>query len=155
MYVGILKKMLEQTENYDLILNRSELALVAGLIEILEVFNVFTKFMQGQDYATINMLAIFRTEIDDKLKNVKIFSVDALILRAVDILMAGLEKRFPINNDMIGSALIDPRMHSLPIVIEWLKNGMSNSFKYTESWLMHISSVKYSYKVLRISSINV
>lgn len=103
-----------------MILNRSELALLGGLVELLEVFNVFTKFMQGQEYATMNTLALFYSEIRDNLNKMKIFSVDHVILKAVDILTEGLEKRLPIDNDMIASALLDPRMHSLPIIKEWL-----------------------------------
>ena len=114
--------MLQETENYDLILNRSELGLLEGLIGLLEVFDVFTKFMQGQDYVTINTLALFRTEIYENLNKMKVFSVDSVILKAVDLLMESLDKRLPIDNDMIGSALLDPRMHSLPIIREWQKS---------------------------------
>lgn len=118
-----------ETDNYDLIPNRSELALLEGLVEILEVFNVFTKFMQGQDYATMNTLALFHTEICDSLKKVQTFSMDSIILKAVDILTEGINKRMPIDNAMIGAALLDPRMHSLPIIKEWLNNtGKFNGF---------------------------
>lgn len=126
LFAGIIKKMLEETENYDLILNRSELASLEGLIQLLEVFSVFTKFIQGQDYATMNTLALFHAEIVDSLKKVQLFSTDSIILKAVDILMDALNKRIPVNNDMIGSALLDSRMHSLPMIREWLnRNGNS------------------------------
>lgn len=120
---GIVKKILEVSENYDLILNRSEMSLLEGLVELLEVFNVFTKFIQGQDYATMNTLALFHTEICDSLEKIKVFSMDSVILRAADLLMDGVKKRLPINNDMIGSALLDPRMHALPIIKEWLNSS--------------------------------
>lgn len=120
---GIIKKMLEETENYDLILNRSELALLEGLVELLEVFSVFTKYIQGQEYATINTLALFHSEIKERLEKIKVFSLDDVILKAADILMDGLEKRLPIDNDMIGGALLDPRMHALPIIKQWLNSN--------------------------------
>lgn len=100
--------------------------MLEGLIELLETFNVFTKFIQGQNYATMNTLALFRAEIVDSLKKVQTFSLDSVILRAAEILMEAVDKRFPINNDMIASALLDPRMHSLPMIREWL-NCKSNS----------------------------
>lgn len=118
-----MKKILEESDDYDLILNRSELTLLEGMVELLEVFNVFTKFIQGQDYATMNTLALFHTEICDSLEKIKIFSTDSVILRAVEILTDGLKKRLPIDNDMIGSALLDPRMHALPIIKEWLNSS--------------------------------
>lgn len=102
--------------------------MLEGLIELLEAFNVFTKFIQGQDYATMNTLALFRTEIVDSLEKIQTFSSDSVILRAAEILMEALEKRFPINNDMIASALLDPRMHSLPMIREWLNSKGNTSF---------------------------
>lgn len=114
---------MEETENYDLILSRSEQALLGGLVELLEVSSVFTKFIQGQDYATINTLALFQSEIKDRLEKIKLFSMDDVILKAADILMRGLEKRLPIDNDMIGGALLDPRMHALPIIKQWLNSN--------------------------------
>lgn len=127
----MIKKLLEETENYDLILNRSELTLLEGLVELLEVFSIFTKYIQGQEYATINTLALFHTEIKDRLEKIKLFSLDNVILKAVDILVDGLEKRLPIDNDMIGGALLDPRMHALPIIKQWLNsNGTFDYIKY-------------------------
>lgn len=120
---GIIKKLLEETENYELILNRSELASLEGLVELLEVFNIFTKYIQGQEYATINTLALFRSEITERLEKIKLFSLDNVILKAADILLDGLEKRLPIDNDMIGAALLDPRMHALPIIKQWLNSN--------------------------------
>lgn len=121
--VGIIKKLLQETENYNLILDRSELALLEGLVELLEVFNVFTKYIQGQDYPIINTLALFHSEIKDRLEKIKLFSLNDVILKAVDILMNGLEKRLPIDNDMIGAALLDPRMHALPMIKQWLNSS--------------------------------
>lgn len=117
---GIVKKVLQDGECYELILNRTELALLEGLVNLLEVFNVFTKFIQGQEYATINTVALFRSEITDHLEKIKLFSVDSVICKAVDILLDALDKRLPVDNDMIGSALLDPRMHALPIIKQWL-----------------------------------
>lgn len=124
-FLGVIRKILEETENYDLILNRSEIDLLHGLCSILEVFNVFTKSIQAQEYPTMNVLALFRAEILDSLEKSSIFLVDKVLLDAVSILKTNLDKRFPMTDEMIASAILDPRMLGLPIIREYLiDNGM-------------------------------
>lgn len=122
---GVIKKILEHTENYDLILNRSEIELLEGFANLLEVFNVFTTSIQAQQYPTMNVLALFYSEILDSLEKVNAFAVDTVLSDAVAILKANLENRFPVNDEMIASAILDPRMHGLPVIQDYLsKNGM-------------------------------
>lgn len=120
---GVIRKVLEQTENYDLILNRHEIDLLHGLCSILEVFNIFTKSIQAQDYPTLNVLALFHSEISDSLDKMNAFTEDAVLLDAISILKENLEQRFPITEEMIASAILDPRMHGLPIIREYLSNN--------------------------------
>lgn len=126
---GIIKKVLEQTENYDLILNRTEIDLLHGLCSILEVFSIFTKSIQAQEYPTMNVMTLFYSEILDSLEKMNIFVEDAILLRAVSILKANLSKRFPVTDLMIASAILDPRMHGLPLIREYLlDNGLFSLF---------------------------
>lgn len=123
--IGIIKKLLERTENYDLILNRAEIQLLDGFSKILEVFNVFTAFVQAQQYPTMNVLALFRSEIMDSLEKMEIFVVEAVLVDAIDLLKQNLKRRFPITDEIIASAMLDPRMHGLPMINEHLAaNGM-------------------------------
>lgn len=48
---------------YDLLLSNEELELLGNFVELLEVFEVFTKFIQGEFYPTLNSIVLFRTEI--------------------------------------------------------------------------------------------
>lgn len=125
LFVGIIRKILETTENYDLILSRAEIQLLEGFSKILEIFNVFTSSIQAQKYPTMNTLALFYSEIMDSLKSMEIFLVDPVLLHAINILKKNLIKRFPITNEIIASAILDPRMHGLPIIKEHLlENGV-------------------------------
>lgn len=125
LFVGIIRKILETTENYDLILSRAEIQLLEGFSKILEIFNVFTSSIQAQKYPTMNILALFYSEIMDSLKSMEIFLVDPVLLHAINILKKNLIKRFPITNEIIASAILDPRMHGLPIIKEHLlENGV-------------------------------
>lgn len=133
-FLGIIRKLLEQTENYDLILSRAEIQLLEGFSKILEIFNVFSTFIQAQQYTTMNMLALFHSEIMDSLRNMEIFVLDSVLLDAIEILKKNLKKRFPITNEIIASAMLDPRMHGLPIINEHLSaNGEVQLLKQSQS----------------------
>lgn len=118
--IGIIKVALQKLEKYDLIMNRKELALLDGVIDLLDVFNVFTTFMQGNQYPTINTFVLFHTEIEHRLKDVIAFSEDDVIQRAAEILQANLIKRMPLTIEFIGAAIIDPNMQRLPAIERWL-----------------------------------
>lgn len=105
-------------------MNQNEMALLGGVIDLLDIFNVFTTFIQGNQYPTLNTFVLFYTEIDDRLKNIIAQSEDEVTIRAAKILMTNLEKRLPLSIEFIGAALIDPRMQRLPIIKDWLdRNG--------------------------------
>lgn len=69
-------------EKYDLILNRNEIALLGGVNELLDIFNVFTTFIQGNEYPTMNTFVLFYAEIEDRLKKIIAHSEDEVITRA-------------------------------------------------------------------------
>lgn len=111
-------------EKYDLILTSDELLLLAGLVELLDVFNVFTKFIQGNSYATMNTVALFYTEIEDRLTFLAKFSEQRPIAKAAQVLIEKLPDRIELINEFIAASLLDPRLQHLEIVEKWLsKNG--------------------------------
>lgn len=120
---GIIRKILEETENYDLILNRTEIDLLHGLCSILEVFSIFTKSIQAQEYPTMNVMALFYSEIMDSLEKMNLFLEDDVLIQAVSILKTNLSKRFLFTDVMIASAILDPRMHGLPLIREYLSDN--------------------------------
>lgn len=103
-------------------MSQKELALLDGLVELLDVFNVFSTFIQGNNYPTLNTFALFYAEIYDQLIKMRTFydDEDDVIGKAVDVLLQNLDKRLPLNEEGIGAALIDPRMQRLPIIEHWL-----------------------------------
>lgn len=116
---------MERLEKYELILNRREMALLDCVIELLDIFNVFTTFIQANSYPTMNSFVLFYAEIRDRLDKAIANNHDDVIIRAANVLKANLDKRLPLTCEFIGAALIDPRMQRLPIIQEWLNtNGM-------------------------------
>lgn len=122
---SIIRKALEKMEKYDLIMNRNELALLDGVIEMLDVFNVFMTYMQGNEYTTINTFVLFHTEIIDRLQKIVGYDDDEVITKAAQILLDNMDKRLPLTVECIGAALIDPNLQRLSIIEDWLtKKGM-------------------------------
>lgn len=109
-------------ERYDLILNHNEVSLLNGITELLSVFNVFSTFIQGNDYPTLNTFALFYTEMRDNLEKMHTMYYDEneVIGQAAEILLDNLDKRLPLNEECVGAALIDPRMQRLPTIDKWL-----------------------------------
>lgn len=109
-------------EKYDLIMNRNELSLLGGLVDLLDVFNIFTTFIQGNDYPTLNTFALFYAEINDRLTKMHALyeDEDDVIAKAAEILLKNLDRRLPLNEECVAAALVDPRMQHLPIIGNWL-----------------------------------
>lgn len=116
---SIIKKALESLEKYDLIMNRDELALLTGLIELLEVFNIFTTYIQGNKYPTINTFVLFYIEIDDRLKKIIQYDDDEVITKAAQILLDSMDKRLPLTEEFIGGALATVTNHRKLVDKEW------------------------------------
>lgn len=113
---------------YDYILDVGEMALLEGLVQLLDVFNVFTTYVQGDKYPTMNTMALFYTEIEDRLKEINLFNTNALIENAANILLKRLPERFELQNEHIAAALIDPQIQHLPIVDRWIRERGTEYF---------------------------
>lgn len=105
---------------YEYILTVNEKSLLEGLVELLDIFNVFTVFIQGCEYPTMNTMVLFYTEIEDRLKKISLFNLNETIDKAAKILQANLPKRLELLNEHIAAALIDPEIQHLEIVNKWI-----------------------------------
>lgn len=117
---GIIKKCLQRMEKYELILTSEELLLLAGLVELLDVFNIFTKYIQGNSYPTMNTVALFYTEIEDRLSYIAKYSAEKPISTAASLLLNKLPERIELLNEFIAASLLDPRLQHLEIIERWL-----------------------------------
>lgn len=104
-------------------MNRNELALLNGVVELLDIFNVFTTFIQANEYPTMNTFVLFYSEITDRLNKIIEHDNDEIIVKAAQILLTNMTHRLPLSIELIGAALIDPRMQRLPVIQEWLNNN--------------------------------
>lgn len=126
-FSGVIRKCLELHSMYDSIMSNYENQLIGGLVELLEVFSVFTKYIQGDKYPTLNILPIFYSEIETRLSTIILMSPNATIQKASEVLLRNLGKRLVLNEIVIAAAIVDPTMQHLSVVNEWLeKNGNWN-----------------------------
>lgn len=114
-------------EKYELILKGDELSLLAELVELLDVFNVFTKYIQGNSYPTMNTVALFYTEIEERLSYFAKYSIQEPISTAAKLLLEKLPERIELVNEFIAASLLDPRLQHLDIIEKWLTQK-GNSF---------------------------
>lgn len=111
-------------EKYDLILTKNELSLLAGLVDLLDVFNIFTNYIQGNTYPTMNTVLLFYTEIEERLTYISNHSLEKPISNGAKLLLRNLPKRIKILNEFVAATLLDPRLQHLDIIADWLaKNG--------------------------------
>lgn len=126
---------MEAVKKYDLILTEEDSNLLKDLVEIMEIFEIFNVHIQGQTYPTLNSIVLFRSEIISKYEmNMKqnrllpkliiiitpyIYSlkriqerrdVDEWIHKAATLILSRIDIRFPLNEQMIASAILDPRI---------------------------------------------
>lgn len=115
---------------YEYILNASEMGLLTGLVELLDVFDIFTVFIQGCEYPTMNTMVLFYTEIEDRLKKTSLFNMNETIENGAKILLEKLPERMEILNEHIAAALIDPNIQHLEIVNKWISEKGIKPLQY-------------------------
>lgn len=64
--LDIIRRCLERNKEYDLIMRETEIKFLEDFVEVLEVFQVFTSYVQGDRFPTLNTLILFRSEIINK-----------------------------------------------------------------------------------------
>lgn len=89
---------------------------------MLEVFNTFTKYIQGNSYPTLNSIVLFYCEIKQGLEKIDDDTDCEVIKKAVNILLENLDFRFPLKEECIAAAILDPTTQHLPIINAWLSD---------------------------------
>lgn len=112
-FADTIRTCLERSQLYSLIVNESDRKLMEKFVEILDVFNIFTKFVEGTKYTTINYMLLFYVDINDKLQKIASKS-NGTIRDCAQILTKEIKNRFEITNDMLVAAVIDPWSQHIP-----------------------------------------
>lgn len=123
LFIGTIKKCLEKNAQYDLILTAAESILLGSVVELLEIFNVFTIYVQGNQYPTMNSLLLLYSEMKDRLETISLMSAVDVIQKAADILLENFETRFPLTLEIIAASILDPSVQYIKFVNDWLREN--------------------------------
>lgn len=105
-FIDVIRTCLEKKQLYHLIISDFDKILIDDFIEILDIFNLFTKFVQGNRYTTINYMLLLYVEIEHKLKDT-ISKKHGTVKKCAEILWQKLPHRFEISTDMLVAACCD------------------------------------------------
>lgn len=92
------------------------------MVEVLEVFTTFTKYIQGNSYPTLNSLVLFYIEIKRNLEQLKENNTCEDIAKVIDILLGNLEQRFQFTDASVAAAVLDPATQHFPVITDWLQS---------------------------------
>lgn len=99
-------------------LNSEEWDLLHHLINFLTIFRDAVESFSSEKHATLSNALVFRVEIENTLKPNE--SDHYLISELKEKMLASLDERFPISEEMLIATILDPRLHNLPRLLDEL-----------------------------------
>lgn len=127
-----IKVCLQHLELYSLVIRESDKKLLIGFHQILDVFNIFTKFVQGK-YCTVSNMILFYVEIKDTLSKFVATNVGVL-KQCAKILLEQLPNRFDISEEMLVAAIVDPWSQNIGFIDEYLNNKEFTRLSFLEKF---------------------
>lgn len=115
-----LKEMKATFAVFILQIQSDEVQTLNGIASVLKPFSEFTKIVQGVEYPTINLIPLLYTHIEDQLENIRLFTSEILVRKAIDILLLNMPNRIVLTEEAIAAACVDPAIQHLPIIERWL-----------------------------------
>ncbi|XP_062565444.1 E3 SUMO-protein ligase ZBED1-like [Armigeres subalbatus] len=121
-----INTILGRIDKPELILTSCEWKLVEDLIIFLQPFETIVTSLSSEKHATINVALLLRSEIE---ACIRASDDDSLaIVQMKESMNEQFERRFPISDIMLASALLDPRFVNLKSITEILmKKSLSKS----------------------------
>lgn len=114
---------------YALIILDRDKKLIEGFNKILDIFNIFTKFVESTSFSTLNNLILFYVDIKDKLTSARDENVGVL-RDCANLLLENLPNRFEITDNMIAAANIDPWSQHVAYIDEILSSKNTNRLDF-------------------------
>lgn len=119
-------------------ITESDWDLVYQLIDFLKIFRSAVEVFSFDRKPTLPCTLVFRTEIVNALKiNCK---DHLLIVELKENMAENLDKRFPVTEELLIAAVLDPRLSNLPILSKELDKLEMSKFQFLKSQMMTISS---------------
>lgn len=129
----VVSDCLHLIKRYDVMLNAEEMQLAKDITAVLKKFAVATDFFQGQKYPTLNTVLLFLTDLKSSLRNYLNDSSSDVIKKASEILLSGMDKRFPVTETQVVAAFLDPSMQNLAAINTYLSEKQQSMAEILEN----------------------
>lgn len=127
-YESVIINCLNVIELCDLIPKESERALLKEISEVLGSLRTASEILGGCKFASLNLALLFRAEL---ISSLQASNIDSPILcKFKENMLHSVERRFPISELQLCSALFDPSLRGLQTIDEYLyqNNSSKDSF---------------------------
>lgn len=120
-------------------ITESEWELIYQLIQFLKIFRSAVEVFSFDRKPTLSCTLVFRTEIENALKID--YKDHVMIVELKENMAKNLDNRFPITEEMLIAAILDPRLANLPIVAQQLDILGRSKFEFMKVQLLKLSRV--------------
>lgn len=131
-------------------MNSEEWDLIHHLIDFLKIFRDAVESFSSEKHATLSNALVFRVEIENTLKVNE--SDQYLITELKEKMLANLDNRFPISEEMLIATILDPRLHNLARLLEELTKIETSKIDLIEKEIAKIASNVNVEKTVQVSS---
>lgn len=129
--------VLSKLEN-PIYLSSEEWDLVHKLIDFLKIFRDAVESFSSEKHATLSNALVFRIEIENSLKCNE--NDHYLIVELKQKMLAALDERFPISEEMLIATILDPRLHNFPRLLEELTKRKTTKFDLLKAEIIKVAS---------------
>lgn len=120
-------------------ISEMECELIQNLIQFLKIFRSAVEIFSFDRKPTISCTLVFRAEIENALKpNSKDHAVIAKLKKNM---AEKIDLRFPITDEILIAAILDPRLSNLPIVARELDRVGMSKFEFVKSQLLKLPPI--------------
>lgn len=131
-------------------LSSVEWDLVYNLIDFLKIFRDAVESFSSEKHATLSNALVFRVEIENTLKPYK--NDHYLIAELKEKMLAALDERFPISEEILIATILDPRLHNFPRLLEELTKRNTTKFDLLKKEIVKVASNVIIEKTVEVAS---
>lgn len=100
--------LLENDRKYSLVLNETEIKILSDIVKVLEPFQELVMHIQGTTYSTMNVLLLGVENVKNIIEKVKSKTEHSIVAAACRILLANIDGRLKITDEIVVAAMLDP-----------------------------------------------
>lgn len=123
-----INRLLVRLNRRDVSISEDEWDLIRELLRVLKIFRSSIEIFSKEKAPSLSNVMVFRMEIETALKPSIDDSAPIALLKSK--LLANLDRRFPITDEIIAATLMDPRLFNLGNLNAELKQRQTSRFDF-------------------------